>query len=247
MKVFLIAGHGAGDNGAVGNGYQEAVLTREMTELIPGYLAPYAQVTVGDTDRDWFSYLKSHSFDFSVYDYVLELHFNAGAGDETGDGRVTGSEIYVTTGEPGVTVEEAILENLEALGLTNRGVKRKNFSVIAKVRAQGTPAALLETAFVDDRDDMALYQEKKAAVAQAVARGIAQGFGLAAPAVPEEAPVNGGMIYDYIDDNMPEWARPTIQKLVNLGWLKGDQEGRLGLDTAMLRAFVVNDRAGLYG
>lgn len=54
------------------------------------------------------------------------------------------------------------------------------------------------------------------------------------------------MIYNYIDNNMPEWARPTIQKLVDKGFLNGNENGELGLDDVMLKIFVVNDRAGLY-
>ena len=54
------------------------------------------------------------------------------------------------------------------------------------------------------------------------------------------------MIYDYMDDNMPEWAKPTIQKLMDKGILVGDDKGRLGLTMDMLRIFAANDRAGLY-
>jgi len=54
------------------------------------------------------------------------------------------------------------------------------------------------------------------------------------------------MIYNYIDENMPAWARPTIQKLMNKGYLKGDDKGELGLNDTMLKIFVINDRAGLY-
>ena len=53
------------------------------------------------------------------------------------------------------------------------------------------------------------------------------------------------MIYNYIDENMPGWARPTIQKLVKKGILKGDGEG-LKLTDDLIRMLVVNDRAGLY-
>ena len=53
------------------------------------------------------------------------------------------------------------------------------------------------------------------------------------------------MIYNYIDKNMPEWARPTVQKLVDKGFLKGDGGG-LGLTDELLRILVINDRAGLY-
>ena len=54
------------------------------------------------------------------------------------------------------------------------------------------------------------------------------------------------MIYNYIDQNMPEWARPTIQKLSAKGYLKGNDQGELGLTDEMLKLFVINDRAGVY-
>ncbi len=55
------------------------------------------------------------------------------------------------------------------------------------------------------------------------------------------------MIYACVDDNMPDWAKPTITKLINKGYLKGDEEGKLNLDDNMLRMLVINDRAGNYG
>ena len=54
------------------------------------------------------------------------------------------------------------------------------------------------------------------------------------------------MIYNYVDENMPEWARGTIQKLMDNGYLQGDENGALGLNDTMLRLLVINDRAGLY-
>ena len=53
------------------------------------------------------------------------------------------------------------------------------------------------------------------------------------------------MIYNYVDNNMPEWARPTVLKLVSRGFLKGD-DGGLGLTDDLLRILVINDRAGVY-
>ena len=53
------------------------------------------------------------------------------------------------------------------------------------------------------------------------------------------------MIYNYIDDNMPGWARPTIQKLVDKGVLQGDGNG-LNLTEEAMRILVINDRTGLY-
>ena len=55
------------------------------------------------------------------------------------------------------------------------------------------------------------------------------------------------MVYAWVDDNMPDWAKPTVTKLMRKGYLKGDGEGKLMLDDNMLRILVINDRAGIYG
>ncbi len=51
--------------------------------------------------------------------------------------------------------------------------------------------------------------------------------------------------YNYIDENLPSWATPTVRKLADKGFLKGDEEG-LGLTFDMLRILVVLDRAGVF-
>ena len=53
-------------------------------------------------------------------------------------------------------------------------------------------------------------------------------------------------IYNYIDDNMPAWARSTIKKLVNKGVLLGGENG-LNLNTLMMRILVILDRVGVFG
>jgi len=65
------------------------------------------------------------------------------------------------------------------------------------VKRRGISHALIETCFIDDADDMKLYLSKKTQVAQAIARGVAEGFGLtkklenvsaAKPANPAQTP-----------------------------------------------------------
>lgn len=46
-------------------------------------------------------------------------------------------------------------------------------------------------------------------------------------------------------DSVPDWAKSTVQKLIDKGLLNGNGES-LDLSLDMLRMFVVNDRAGLY-
>ena len=62
--------------------------------------------------------------------------------------------------------------------------------------------------------------------------------------IEEEQPM-AQTIYNKVDD-VPEYARPTIQKLLDKGFLKGDDEGLLNLSVDMLRIFVVLDRSGAF-
>lgn len=50
--------------------------------------------------------------------------------------------------------------------------------------------------------------------------------------------------YDTIQE-VPDWARPTVQKLMDKGIIEGTGKG-LGLSFDFLRMLVVNDRVGLY-
>jgi N-acetylmuramoyl-L-alanine amidase len=181
MKILLIAGHGAGDPGAIGNGYREANLVREMLPPLSKKLSAYAEVTVFDTSKNPYEYFKTHSFNFKNYDYVLELHFNAFKKEEISDGKSKGIEILVHPLENGVGVENAILNNIVALGFTNRGIKRRsnlqNMNICKG--KQGVSYALIETCFIDDIDDMLLYQSKKEDVINGIANGIIEGFDLA--------------------------------------------------------------------
>ena len=55
------------------------------------------------------------------------------------------------------------------------------------------------------------------------------------------------MIYNYVDDNMPDWAKPTIIKMIQKGHLHGvNERGELNLTYDMLRIFVTDDKAGVY-
>lgn len=44
----------------------------------------------------------------------------------------------------------------------------------------------------------------------------------------------------------PKWARATVHKLLQKGYLKGDQNGQLGLSEDMCRILVILDRAGTF-
>jgi len=67
---------------------------------------------------------------------------------------------------------------------------------------------------------------------------------VAVQVVQENTPI--ATVYNSVAD-CPDWARPTIQKMVDKGFVNGELDGQLNLSYDLLRLFVVNDRAGLYG
>jgi N-acetylmuramoyl-L-alanine amidase len=173
MNILLIAGHGNGDPGAVALGRREADLTRELVALIYTRLSKYASVDVFDTAKNMFKYLQSNSFNFKKYNYVLEVHFNAF------NGAAHGTEILVHTSEAGVGVENAILKNIADLGFKNRGVKRRSdLLVMNTCKKQHTSHALLETCFIDNDTDISRYVVNRNKVADAIVKGIVDGFEL---------------------------------------------------------------------
>lgn len=231
MKILLIAGHGNGDPGACACGLKEADLTREVAAALLPKLKTYADVDLFDTSKNMYSYLKNGGVcNFANYDYVFEIHFNAAAADTAGNGKTTGAEILIHTTESGASVEETILSNIAALGFKNRGVKRRsdlrNMNVCKK--NYGVSYALIEVCFIDDRDDVNLYQQKKTEVIDAIVNGIASGFGLA----KTETAAAG------FKDTKGHYAEAAINDLFKMGIVNGDGNGSFRPDDNIKRGDV---------
>ena len=106
---------------------------------------------------------------YSDIDLHISIHFNSGANDKTGNGKSTGVEVlvYNTSGTKYGTAKR-ICSKIEGLGYKNRGVKiRTNLGVLSKTKAQ---ALLVECCFVDDKDDIDLYNYKR--IAKAIVEGV---------------------------------------------------------------------------
>lgn len=220
MKLLLIAGHGAGDPGAVGNGFQEATEARKVVAALAQALEGCCDVDTYPTSRNAYADYKAGQLtktaQFAQYDYVLEIHFNA-VKASTADGKTKGVECYVTTAEPGTAVEQAMVAAIAAVGLTNRGVKRNNWDVIQQARKAGTSSALLEICFIDDPDDMAVYAAKQSDIVEAIAMSIIDGFGLQRPEQEQEETMTGKEIYDKLTEytktlEVPAWAREELEE-----------------------------------
>ena len=96
-------------------------------------------------------------------DLDISIHFNAGAAPEA-DGNTTGAEVYVySTSSAAATYAQQVVDSIATLGFRNRGVKEsKSLYVLRHTKA---PAMLIECCFVDDPEDVALYNADRMAAA----------------------------------------------------------------------------------
>jgi len=184
MKIMILCGHGKDgsnyDPGASGCGHTEATETIRYGNLIAKYLRTYASVDVYEGNMYHYLFYSGKTYDFTSYDYVLECHLNA-ADNPSGHG----TEIFVTTSEASVSVEQAIMKRLSKyFTLRNNetgsgGVKRYNWGVIQAIKTQDrVSAALLELCFITNQADMRTYESKLNDICKDIAEGIAEGFHL---------------------------------------------------------------------
>lgn len=103
-------------------------------------------------------------------DLDVSIHFNAGAGDQKGNGKTTGVEaLLYSNASRAYGYAEKVCRTIAELGFRNRGLQyRPNLAVLKNTKS---PAMLIECCFVDDRDDVQLYDYRS--MAAAIVHGIA--------------------------------------------------------------------------
>lgn len=250
-NILLIAGHGAGDPGAVCNDYQEANLTREVVNGLVKSMANIANIntypTTQNAYKDYQNGKLNATANFSQYDYVLEIHFNASVKTST-DGNTMGVECFVKSNESGISVEEAICKNISACGLKNRGVKRRdNLAVMNTAKKAGVSAALLEVCFIDDADDMKVYEAKKAEIIKGIANGIKSGFGLSGEILEPFGETTPSVPSTPID-TPADWAKEAWEKAATKVGIDGKSimDGTRPTDTITRQEIaVILNRLGL--
>lgn len=184
-KLLIICGHGNNANGTYDPGAtskwgEEATYTRELGTMIYQNIGTALDVTMYPQTQNCYSYSKAGQRpDYGAYDFVLEIHFNAKSkADPNGDGKYTGVGGYYHPNNAGRTIADTIVNNIAALGFkvwqncTSTGLLNLN-----NAQTAGTKYFLLETAFIDDGDDMTWYNANKGAVAQSVANTLITSLG----------------------------------------------------------------------
>jgi N-acetylmuramoyl-L-alanine amidase len=178
MKFNISAGHNP--DGKVGCGavglIKESTEARAVTKLVIKYLKEAGHTVYDCTVNDGKNasdvlkkiVKKCNSNDV---DLDISIHFNSGRNDKKGDGATGGTEVLVySENSKSYTYAEKIANSISKLGYRNRGVKeRKDLYFLGNTKA---PALLIECCFVDDKDDIKLYDTDKLAKAIIAGLGI---------------------------------------------------------------------------
>lgn len=177
MKIGIDMGHtlsGEG-TGSQGCGYKEQNLTRELGKIVIEMLKKEGHIvydcTVDKSSNNAQQLIdRVNKANKQPLDLFVSIHFNACVNDVKGDGRTTGTEVLLhSMSSKAKPYAERIVKKIANVGLKNRGVKTHNAYVLKHTKA---PALLIETCFIDDRDDMNVYLKSPRKVAKAIVEGI---------------------------------------------------------------------------
>lgn len=166
-RLLVVAGHGAGDSGAVGNGYTEAERVRALAARIKALGGD--NVILGDTNINWY---RSGTFNNVAknFDWAAELHMDSGP--ETARG---GHVIY--NGKYAADKWDKALANFIGgffPGRANHLVGRTDLANSNRAAARGINYRLIEFGFISNAGDVAKFN----ANIDKIARGVLSAFGI---------------------------------------------------------------------
>lgn len=193
--IYIAAGHGGSDPGAVSGKYIEKALTLKTALACQNYLRNYECETVmaRTTDKSCTVAYKMEEVEQKRPSLVLEIHYNAGGGE--------GCEVYYWhTHAPSKSLAQKVLAEMVKLGQKSRGIKESkagtsyNFGMCRQAATTGIPSILGEYAFVDNAKDQAKINSdaKLRAVGEAYAKAAIVYLGLKKKAEPPKPSPGGG-------------------------------------------------------
>lgn len=185
MKIYIDAGHGGADPGAIGHGIEEKDITLAVSLKVADHLRRNGLEVrlsrIGDVGKS----LDQRTTEANAWgaDAFVSIHCNAAA-SPTAEGFEVWHTIHASRSK-GDELARAIVSWLDQLTpLTNRGARSKAGSsgqdYYHVIRETKMPAVIVECGFVSSSKDAAYLRSAsgQAAIAEAIARGVVEWAGL---------------------------------------------------------------------
>ena len=182
MKINIHAGHNpdgkiaCGAVGLIKESTEARIVKDKVISMLKsqGHTVYDCTVDNGTSQNDVLKKIVSKCNTHAV-DLDISIHFNSGANDRNGNGFTTGTEIFIyNSNSKAKPYAQKIVRNIANLGfkLRDDAIKDdvKNSSYLYVLKNTKSPSVLIEVCFVDDADDVKIYNADK--VAQAIVKGI---------------------------------------------------------------------------
>ena len=167
-KLFVIAGHGAGDPGACSDGYSEADLVRKLASKLKSRGG--SEVTVGDTSVNWYAsnYISKGKCPKGVP--VLELHMDSASAS------AKGGHVIIRKGLAADKYDNALAKFIGSFmpGRSSKLVGRSDLANPNRAYKMGVNYRLMECGFISNDGDRNKFINQM----DELADGILEAFGI---------------------------------------------------------------------
>lgn len=176
-KLFVICGHGAGDPGACGNGYQEAERVRTLGKRIKELGG--SNVMLGDVNRNYYADNGISSLAISKDYQIVELHMDSAAAS------ARGAHVIIKAGLNADQYDTALAKFVSGTfpGRSQTIVGRDDLANPARAYAKGYGYRLIECGFISNAEDVKIFNNG----IDKLAKGILACFGIGVQAASKPA------------------------------------------------------------
>lgn len=167
-KLYVIAGHGAGDPGACSGGFSEAERVRALAERIKALGGD--QVEILDTSRNWYADNGISRLTIPNGSCLLELHMDSASAS------AKGGHVIVKAGLGTDAYDRALAAFISSMfpGRAKTIVERSDLANPNRAALRGINYRLLECCFISNDGDRAKFNSEM----DALAKGILESFGI---------------------------------------------------------------------
>lgn len=219
MVLFVIAGHGAGDSGAVGNGYQEQERVRALATVLKS-LAPN-DVQLGNFNVNYFASGAISNLNLPQGTQILELHLDSAVSS------AKGGHVLINPAFNPDAIDNALAAYVGSyFPGRSQTLRKQSLGNASRAAAKGYPYRLLECCFISNAEDMKRFNSTMTEFAKGILRVF--GIGVSGNAVaPTPHPStgssgSGGKSLDQIANEViaGSWGNnpERVQKLTAVGY-----------------------------
>jgi hypothetical protein len=162
-KLYVIAGHGAGDSGATGGGQTEAERVRYLATRLKALGGDSVEVL--DTSRNWYADGGINSLQLPSGSMLIELHR-----DSATSATARGAHVIIKDGYNADDFDTKLAANLAAIlpGRSSTIVKRSDLANVNRAAKRGINYRLAEVGFISSAQDREIFDSRTDEIAKAI-------------------------------------------------------------------------------